>query len=284
MPYARADSIESPDDWSSNVWRYLSTSQLLSILETDKLHFTRTDQFPDPYEGDLPDEVLESMGQSRSPEASSGGDLPDQLFKDEDGDIAYAKAYDSADPHNSVTTFKKSFFHNSWNYKDYESKPMWDNKSKDGEGVAIRTTAENLRKCFQQYPRDVYIGLVEYGDYTGSNESATGTMVDMDDWKNVHLHKPIEFEEENELRATVSVLPTPEADPVNDFSQYSRGEYIDLNWSTQPTGVGVSIDKQTLIQEIRLSPYADDWQKGVVEGVLEEYGIDARVTTSNIYE
>lgn len=272
MPYEENESTKSPDDWNSHVWRYLSTSQLLSIVERAKLRFTRTDKFPDPYEGDLPREVLENIDH-----VSLQGGLPEEVEKDKWGSTILTH------PYNQVKAYRRIFFHNSWNHKEYESKAMWDNKSQDGEGVAIKTTAKNLRECFSEFEDDVFIGLMEYGDYEDEDSSIPDEFPDLSDWKNAHLHKPIEFEEENELRATVPIVPTPEADPFNDFSQYSKGEIIELDWSTQPAGVYVPINVNTLIQEVRLSPYANDWQKEVVKDVLKTHKIDAPVTKSNIY-
>lgn len=273
MVYNEADSANPPDNWDSPVWRYISTSQLLSILEKDKLRFTRTDEFPDPYEGGLPDNVLDEIDSH-----NFEGGLPGQVEKDETGEIVLNGYF------NSEKTYKKMFFHSCWNYKDYESKPMWDEKSQDGEGIAIKTSARGLRESFNKFQKgDIYIGLVEYGDYEGDFNKEYGDVSEIWDWKEVHLHKPIEFEEEQELRATVSILPTLEADPFNDFSQYSVSEQIDLDWSQQPRGVDVPIEVDTLIEEIRLSPYADDWQIDILEKVLDTYDINADVTKSDIF-
>lgn len=272
MPYDETNSANPPEDWSKPVWRYLSTSQLLSILEKNKLRFTRTDVFPDPYEGSLPESVLENV-ESHNFE----GGLPGEAQKDEAGDIILNGHF------NSQKCYNKMFFHSCWNYKGYESKPMWDAKSKDGEGVAIKTSANRFRDCFDKFKTDrVFIGLVGYEDYNDI-EKEYGDVSEIWDWKEVHLHKPIEFEEENELRATVSIVPSEDANPFNDFSSYSPNEPFELDWSKQPKGVNVPVDTNKLIQEVRLSPYADDWQINIFERVLSTYGIDAEVSKSKIF-
>lgn len=273
MGFKKADSIKLPDDWSSSVWRYLSTSQLLSILEKDKLRFTRTDEFPDPYEGTLPEKVLEEIDFH-----SLESGLPNKVLKDEEADFIFRGGY------NSIETFQNTFFHNCWNFKSYESKPMWDSKSKDGEGVAIKTTVEDLIGCFEVFDKDyVFVGLVEYGDYNNFYQKFRD-IIDTEDWKSVHFHKPIEFEEENELRAMVSLLPTPEATPFDDSSKYNVGEEVSLDWSKQPSGVDIPINKNRLIQEVRLSPYADDWQKQIIKDTLETHEVDAPVSKSEIFD
>jgi len=153
MGYEDAETLRSPPDWDSKVWRYLSTTQLLSILEKHKLQFTRTDKFPDPYEGTLPDEILEHLNDDSTDEG-----LPESARKDFEGEIILE------DQFNSIKTFNKTFFHNCWNYKNYESKPMWDSKSKDGEGLAIVSTADRLKQSFNINDH-LFIGLVEYEDY-----------------------------------------------------------------------------------------------------------------------
>jgi hypothetical protein len=273
MPYSEKESVKPPSNWDSGIWRYISTSQFLSILENGELHFTRTDKFPDPFEGTLPEEVLEKFDR-----VSQEGDLPRWVEKDTEGDILMKGTFDS------VKTYNKIFFHNCWNYKAYESKPMWDNKSKDGEGLAIKTSAENLKQSFNEFQRgDVYIGLMEYDNYENEVSPESHEHDEIFDWKSVHLNKPIEFEDESELRATVSLLPTPEADPFNDFSNYEPEKRIELNWDKQPSGVKIPVDEDKLIQEVRLSPYSDDWQVNVLQQLLNTYGIDASISKSKIF-
>lgn len=273
MPYNEKESAHPPENWGKPVWRYLSTSQLLSILEKDKLRFTRTDMFPDPYEGNLPENVLTKID---SHNFQNG--LPAEVEKDDTGDVLINGAF------NSQKFYNKIFFHSCWNYKGYESKPMWDGKSQGGEGVAIKTSARRFRDSFDKLKNvDVYIGLVGYGDYAGDLEDEYDDISEIWDWKEVHLHKPIEFEEENEIRATVSVIPSQDANPFNDFSQYSTNEAIELDWSEQPKGVDVPVHTDKLIEEIRLSPYADDWQIDIFEKVLDTYDIDAEVSKSEIF-
>ena len=45
---------------SEFIWRYLNFTQLLSILERDKIQFNNVDRFEDPYEGTIPKQNLQS--------------------------------------------------------------------------------------------------------------------------------------------------------------------------------------------------------------------------------
>ena len=277
MYYRKDHQIKSPEDWDNKVWRYLSTTQFMSILENDSLWFTRTDKFPDPYEGTLSQKALEKI---EGFESRTG--LPKSVEKKEGehrDDIVFSGTY------SDVEVFRRVFFNNCWNFKEYESKPMWDSKSRDGEGLAIMTSADNLKKSFRKVDgSQIFIGLVEYGDYS-VGEIPEGAENLIEDWKKIHFHKPIEFEEERELRAIARSIPLKgeEEGSFMDPDDYSIGEEIELDWANQPPGINVPVDTSTLIQEVRLSPYADDWQAKIVSEVLETYDIDANVSKSNIF-
>lgn len=270
MPYRENPKIDTPADWGHTIWRYLSTSQLIAILENDSLWFTRTDEYEDPWEGELPGEP-----ESYLDSYTSGDGVPVQS-------MTYIGSQDTFRlnrPYDRFTTFKKSFFHNSWNYKEYESKAMWDGKSMDGEGVAIRTTAENLKEAFSDFEYEaVFIGMVDYGNY---DEDVVA--VDESAWLNVHLHKPAEFKEEQELRASLSLIPVEGEDTFFHNSQFEDGETVQLDWDSQPKGVNVPIDVNALIEEVYLSPYSASWQKDAISKLLETHGVDATVSESTIF-
>ncbi|EMA50910.1 MULTISPECIES: hypothetical protein [Halococcus] len=56
------NDVWSPPKPSSDafIWRYLNFTQLLSILERDKIWFNNVNKFNDPYEGTTPEANLES--------------------------------------------------------------------------------------------------------------------------------------------------------------------------------------------------------------------------------
>jgi hypothetical protein len=157
---------------------------------------------------------------------------------------------------------------------------MWDGKSRDGEGIAIKTTPRKLRDSLDVFKQEeFFIGMVEYGDYDEPDYE-----FQPEAWLNAHLHKPIEFVEESEIRASFTTFPTPDADPFVDTSKYNHLDEVPLNWDKQPEGIPVPVDTNKLIDEVYLSPYCDGWQKNVIKMLLADNGIEARVKSSRIYD
>src|SRR5687768_7249844 len=50
--------FELPEDPNTKVWRYLSFTKFVSLLHTQALHFARSDQFDDAFEGTVPESAV----------------------------------------------------------------------------------------------------------------------------------------------------------------------------------------------------------------------------------
>src|SRR5438094_6037825 len=48
-------------DADTILWRYMPLQSFLRFLQTSRIHFTRADQFPDPWEGVEPQPNLEQL-------------------------------------------------------------------------------------------------------------------------------------------------------------------------------------------------------------------------------
>lgn len=62
---------------------------------------------------------------------------------------------------------------------------------------------------------------------------------------------------------------------AQDFGHEAYVEWIDQ-------GVYVSADVPTLIQELRLPPFAAAWFQAVVHAVLDKFGVKAKVEKSTL--
>ena len=61
----------------------------------------------------------------------------------------------------------RQVFISCWHRSEYESAAMWKLYLKSDEGVAISTTCDRLSRCFKDgTPHDIFIGEVDYLDYT----------------------------------------------------------------------------------------------------------------------
>jgi len=236
-------------DEERTIWRYLDFMQLLHILQTGQLHFTRSDMFDDEEEGMLPqkEELPESFTETR------GEDFFGRL--------------------------KESVFINCWHINEHEDYNMW--KSYSGRGVAIKSSIKSLRKSLlrDDYNLGIHFADVDYLDYerekieyevafdekSWSEFTKNSTIEDF--WDDEHItavaHRPLVpfgykrkyFGSDNELRA----ITMPNAiDPLD----------VDIKH------IYCSVYLHDLIDKIVISPKVSDWEKECMKSVLSQrYGL-----------
>jgi hypothetical protein len=134
-----------------------------------------------------------------------------------------------------------------WHANEGQSAAMWSLYSKDS-GIAIRTTTEHLRDALLNWQREVELAAVEY------LESVPRFMCG----KPWTIKRP-SFKHENEVRAAIR-------EPASD----SRGLLI-------------SVDVETLVGEILVSPDSPEWIEEVVRDVVAKYGLNKTVRRSDLY-
>lgn len=119
------------------IWRYMSLSKFLSLINNEELYFARHDKFFDAQEGILSDPD-KSFFDSKVPGISS-------RMKCENLGCTYI---------------------NCWIMSDTEQYLMWTAYSSIDEGIAIKTTVGNLIDSLDPNDkRSIYISDVNYIDY-----------------------------------------------------------------------------------------------------------------------
>ena len=63
LMYEELDGINPPND-EDILWRYTNFEVFVNLLITNSLFFTRADKFEDPYEGFIPQSIIETYKQS----------------------------------------------------------------------------------------------------------------------------------------------------------------------------------------------------------------------------
>jgi len=162
------ERIGAPTNPDVIVWRYLSFTKFISMLETNSLFFCRSNLLEDKFEGSLSKVNIGESGE----------------FTTEGGVWTFAE----------VRSFyerqRQNTFVNCWCINDYESEAMWRLFGKT-EAVAIQSTYRRVRECLSS---TIYIGTVRYVDYE-SEPIPYGWVFEP------YLRKRKSFEHEHELRA-----------------------------------------------------------------------------------
>lgn len=227
--YKEHEQLDSISD-SLTLWKYMDFLKFVNILATSKIWFNKIKYFEDIYEGKYP-----TANKIQRAEIYDGNPPPQYVY-DETEKYARQRLYVLC-------------FHNN----EFESAAMWSLYAKDG-GIAIKTTGEKLKKCFQDEQKDIYITPVTYIDYKKDflpegNVFYLGT------------HKRKSFSHENEIRCMY----------------LNQGEFLD-NF-----GMYININVSELIEEIYISPYAPAYMQDTVKSLVTTFGYGIPVMKSPLY-
>ncbi|MDV3348077.1 hypothetical protein QGP82_05210 [Leptothoe sp. LEGE 181152] len=165
-----------PPQSNCTLWRYMDLTKLLSLLETSKLFFPRSDKFDDPYEG-----AWSKAGIKLLRDPATNGGLPPEAV---DQFIAGTQRQ------------RQEMFISCWFVSDHESAAMWQLYLQSPEGIAIKTDHDSLTKAIDAAPFMGRTTMVRYIDYET-------TPIPFGNGFFPFIHKRLSFAHENELRAIV---------------------------------------------------------------------------------
>lgn len=152
MPVESHPVFKSTPGWQ-RIWRYMSFSRLIWLLETEELHFHRIGDFSNHFEETTPKAIKESREKSIESSSDENNIDPDLLKE------AWEK---------SANTTEQTVFANSWHSKKHESAAMWELYGGSNETIAIVSTVTNLEKALGEVTRRLHLGSVKYVDFYSS--------------------------------------------------------------------------------------------------------------------
>ena len=236
----------APEDENIKIWRYLDFTKLISLLDTRRLFFTRTDKFNDPFEGSYPRLNVEARKYVSE-------DIPDeskQIYLDAMNNI---KGINEQWPRYVALS--------CWHMNKFESAAMWSLYLKSNEGIAVQSTYIRLKKSIIDNEK-VFLGIVSYIDYDKDHIKGGNIL-------GPFVHKRKSFEHERELRALVIKWPT-ETGSLNFDEETIIG------------GVPIKVDIEELTEKIYVAPNAPKWFAKLVRTAIKRYGYDIEVIQSEI--
>ena len=251
------------------LWRYMSFTRFVSLLDKQALFFSRVDKLGDPFEGSLPKKTVALLDE-RIREWVNGFNLDNfpanqhrELREHLQGLAKYG--YPEA---------SKYILASCWHKNRSESDFMWKLYASDNRGIAVKTSFDSLKESLRECDIPVHIGEVQYLDYDKDCISLDdlfsaqpGQIViqttPTDDVLFPCLHKRKAFEPEREVRAIIR-LSVGESPPENPHGYYYK------------------VDLSSLIEKVFVAPYAEDWFKELVRSVAERYCLKDRVYKSDL--
>ncbi len=176
-------NIALPKDHTT-IWRYMTFTKLLAMLNEEALYFCRLDQLNDRWEGVFPKDMLKYWSNALS-STLNGSKKPSSL-----------KEW-------LTTHLIPTHFISCWYMSDYESDAMWRLYTTHDEGIAIKSTIGSLKKTLELSQERIWIGRVKYIDYKRWTPPEATDNEDLSLWVEPFFCKRIGFQHENELRALI---------------------------------------------------------------------------------
>ena len=225
------------------LWRYISFTKFVSLLSRNALFFARADKLGDPFEG-----ALSPVNVTLRP----------VLYTDEFPE----------DKRNLIGDFMKDLRRfmlvNCWHENENESDAMWKLYSNIQDGIAIKTDFQSLSGSLNG-SQEVHIGRINYVDYDS-------TFIPENDAFKPIMFKRRSFEHEREVRAVILEIP-----PSGD-----EGFVVGRKPSVYEVGTYHEVDTSTLIKEVLVPPYAEDWFTELVQATAASFNLEAPVRKSSL--
>ena len=139
---------------------------------------------------------------------------------------------------------------------------MWKLYSGHQEGIAIKTTFRSLTESLTGQ-EEVSIGRVNYVDYDDIFIPENAPVAPF-------LHKRRSFEHEREVRAIIRKPYIIDKEIISDGPDICN------------VGIYHDVDVGTLVKEVFVPPYAEDWFRELVQTTAENYGLQAPVNKSSL--
>lgn len=234
---------EKPDN-GTTIWRYMDLGKFISLIQTNQLWFSHTSKFDDPYEGRYSKAVAEEI-QKEKWGIENPSDEDSEFFIEDDADD----------------------YVSCWNMKDSQSVALWELYVGENNGVAIKSTVEDLKRAIVELPEEQLEHQMEFGEveYHITGEEPRGYYAPIFTKRDI-------FGFEQEYRAVLTVF-----DSLDDVE--IDGVKIKPN-----VGIGLEIDPNTLINEVYISPGASGYLQDVVERLQSDYGPNYSVEKSTVFD
>jgi hypothetical protein len=261
MPFKEHPAFEEPDDESIPIWRYFTSTQLISVFQNKGLYFNRADEFSDPFEGvphrdDLIEKYISSAVSMRADQR-----LIDEGIAEPKGEPNQMSPRERV--FDFINTIRQRSFLNCWHYNTSESMTMWNSYVQSGDGVLIKSTYQKLKSALDTFDEYIfYMGEVGYLPWL---EGGTDEQLSDEEQRNFYsnfMNKQEEYSSEREFRVIANINPNRLDDETGFF---------------MPTKLNKMID------EIRISPDAPPWcSVDFWENLLRKYKIRADVRDSSL--
>ena len=262
--YEELDGINPPND-KDTLWRYTNFEKFVNLLDTESLFFTRADKFEDPYEGFIPQSIMDAYIQYLN--SITTENMVEKIIRENEASRKYVMC-------------------NCWHQNVVESMAMWEKYHIRNSGVAIKTTMQKMKNSLTS-EHSIYIGNIEYiydnidDDQYMQNFLQSETLLVKKLTYFPYFRKRKEYEHEQEVRLIVDIDPfvmdALSNQTVDTFLETGLPDICDI-------GMPFNIEINELIDEVIVSPYAEDWITETLRSVVHKFGFNFKVNPSTLLD
>lgn len=240
---ALMSNVNEPSNQDIKIWRYMSLSKFLQLLQSKELFFSRADQFEDPFEGT----------KSRL-DIQNTRELYREAFPEKFQE--FEELFSAGIEKKIRRDLKEKVFISCWHMNNSESEGMWKLYGNDRENIAIQTTYNKLTEvAISSSYHNMSIGMVDYVAYNTPIQSINNNICIP------FFYKREAFRHEQEVRMVI----------------------INLEVGGRCNGLPVPVDLNSLIDNIYVSPLAAPWFLEVIKDICEKYELSSdRVRQSDL--
>lgn len=258
----------------NSIWRYTNLEKFIDLLHTKTLYFAPLYKLieSDPFEGGLPvsvSKIIYDVYQSQFPELEITCQKQGKSVNSENPEFIEACKNRKTFIEGLLNKQKFACTVNCWHCNEYESDAMWKIYSDNQGSVAIKSNIISLiesLKIPQDKNYEIKIGKIKYIDFLDRKIDPKTLPVD---GSHVPLLKRLSFQHEQELRVYI----------LKDFN---TKKLIDLT-KEDAHPIRIRLDINKLINEIYISPTADELFKSVIKILCDKYNIpDKKIKFSSI--
>jgi hypothetical protein len=250
--------IPFPDHEKTTIWRYMTFTAFVDLLDSSSLYFSRLDALDDPFEGH--GTAMDYLKQW----------FPEQLFraaaqpaKSGLSRLGRWRASRSAEQEQKQTIeilrrirIRETCWANCWHAGEDEDVALWRIYAGADKTIVIKSSIAALRDALgPDVSYDISLGMVGYDDgtaRTARHPAVLGAMT-----------KSRHFAFEREMRAVL--LPSGK-----DRADFGRG-------------VKVPVETGVLTNAVMVSPNAPAWIADLVGRLMAHYGLTAPCLKSRLY-
>jgi len=220
----------------------------------------------DPFEGLLPEVILKQwkdiFQSSLGPSTKQTEEALKIVERDDKSNELVAEANEKLErikvaPKNIFKHIIERIGVSCWHKGSVESESMWKIYSDAGKGIAIKSTVKRLKDSLgvQDLDTKIRINKVRYLDFFDKDLDPQECIID---GKIIAFIKRKSYATENEVRAYT--FPDLGHQPNDD---------------TEPEGISVLVDVNTLVENIYISPFAGPPFPSSIVSVCKKFGFDS---------